>query len=91
MLSFPDVFLLFFCGAACVGQRGTGYLTWSVVGEFVVFQVCTCIWDTGGYKGPCYITVRVIHFFFIISKIIFFFPQMLARILVSVTHLVYSD
>lgn len=73
ILSFPDIFFLFFCGAACLGQRGAGSLTWSVAGEFVVFQVCTCIWDAGGYKGPCYITVRVIHFFFIISKIIFIF------------------
>lgn len=40
--------LCFFCGAACLGQRVAGSLTWSVVGEFVVFQVGTCIWDTGG-------------------------------------------
>lgn len=67
------VSLYVFCGVTCLGWRVAASLTLSVVGELVVVRVCTCIWDTGGYKGPCYITHRVIHLFSVISKIIFFF------------------
>lgn len=65
--------LYFFLWGCMSGTEGGRFFTWSVVGEFVAFEICTCTWDTRGYKGPCYITLRVIHFFFIISKIIFFF------------------